>query len=523
MRGVESRPSATPRSGSERLSTRDEQSGWVLESRRDRLRAQYDRGRGLRRFFTLTTLGTLMPGAGLLGTRARRLGVLVVSGVVLVTILALWRTRDRGIVHTAINLAVRPKVLLVLSGVIVVGALIWIGTIVITAMLARPSAKYLSQAERLVTTGFTLLMCLVIAAPAFELVRYLTIQRSVVGTVFQTDSANSVLGSAATDSEDPWADVPRVNVLLLGSDAGKDRTGVRTDSMMVASINTKTGDTVLIGVPRNLENVPIPQDNPLSTIWPNGYNCGDECLMNSIWTQAEEHSDLFPGDPNPGLTSTRDVLSAVLGLPIDHTVIIDLSGFQSLVDAMGGVDINVKERVTIGGHVDEYGNVTGIDGWIEPGQQHLDGFHALWYARSRATTDDFSRMRRQRCVTGALLDQVNPVKMLERYPQLADVAKNHVSVDIPEQDLPAWVDLVERIQQGTIHSLTFTNRVINVVNPDYDKMHQLVQEAIKPKPKPKPSATSGSGTSTPTSKTPSSSPSTTSEPTDTFSSLSATC
>ena len=74
---------------------------------------------------------------------------------------------------------------------------------------------------------------------------------------------------------DPWAGTPRVNVLLLGSDAGADRTGVRTDSMMVASINTRTGDTVLFGLPRNLQNVPFPEHDPLHKLFPQGFNCGE--------------------------------------------------------------------------------------------------------------------------------------------------------------------------------------------------------------------------------------------------------
>ena len=89
--------------------------------------------------------------------------------------------------------------------------------------------------------------------------------------------------------------------------------------------------------------------------------------MNAVWTLAEQHRDLFPGDTNPGLTATRDALSSVLGLSIDYTTIIDLNGFRSLVDAMGGVDVNVKERIPIGGHVGPGGTISGITGWIDAG------------------------------------------------------------------------------------------------------------------------------------------------------------
>jgi LCP family protein required for cell wall assembly len=222
--------------------------------------------------------------------------------------------------------------------------------------------------------------------------------------------------------------------------------------------------------------------------------------MNAVWTLAEQHRDLFPGDSNPGLTATRDALSSVLGLSIDYTTIIDLNGFRSLVDAMGGVNVNVKERIPIGGHVNPGGTISGITGWIDAGPQHLNGYRALWFSRSRATTDDFSRMRRQRCMVGALVSQVNPVTMLEKYPALAAVAKNNIQSDISQNELPAFVELVQRIQRGSITSLALTNKNTDVGNPDYGKIHAMVQAAIaNPRPaSPKPSATTPTPTLTAT-------------------------
>ena len=145
-------------------------------------------------------------------------------------------------------------------------------------------------------------------------------------------------------------------------------------------------------------------------------------------------------------------------------------------------------------------------GWIEPGVQKLDGLQALWYARSRITTDDFSRQRRQRCLVGALIDQVNPVTMLSRYPDLARVAKNNVSTDLQVSQLPAWVELVQRIQKGSITSLTFSLDNLNPANPDYAGIRRLVQESIAAPATPRPTASAppaatSTGTSTGTSTT----------------------
>lgn len=479
-----------------------------------------DEERTVARFYGLTALSTLLPGAGLLGTRARRLGLILTSVALLsAVVVAFWAWR-RGLVGSVLSVAVRPSVLVALTIAIVLGALVWCAGIVLTARLAEP----FGSPRRVVRTVFTALCCVAVLAPSAMAARYLGIQHGVIDTVFGGGTKITV------DAPNPWKDLPRVNVLLLGSDAGQDRVGVRTDSMMVASIDTTTGDTILFGIPRNLEKAPIPSSNPLSQLYPNGYDCGDQCLLNGIWTLADEHKDLFPADAHPGLTSTRDVIGAVLGMPIQRVVVIDLKGFSALVNAMGGVEINVKERVPTGGRVVN-GQVVGISGWIEQGVQHLDGYHALWYARSRATTDDFSRMRRQRCVVGALVQQANAADLLARYPQLADVIKNNVTVETPQSELPAWVPLIERIQKtGSISSLPITNKVVNVGNPDYDKIHQLVRDAItapppgKSTPSPSSSLTgapspSDTGAVTPTPTTPGASPT----PSDTLESLAATC
>jgi len=329
------------------------------------------------------------------------------------------------------------------------------------------------------------------------------VQRDLVTSVFADQSNVPTADGAAkprSEQKDPWKDIPRVNLLLLGSDAGADRTGVRTDSMMVVSIDTKTGNTVLIGLPRNLQRVPFPESNPLHAYWPNGFDCGSECLLNAVWNQASvQHPDLFRGNPNPGLTTTRDVISEITGLRIDTYATINLAGFQGLVNAMGGVDVNVTRRIPIGGgHNQRTGAALPITGWIEPGRQHLNGYKALWFSRSREGSDDYDRMRRQRCMVGNLVDQVNPVSLLAKYADLANVLKKNVTTDIQQDQLQAWVTLTQRMKNGKITSLPFTSNVISTVHPDYPAIREYVHDAIYPKPASKPTstATGTAGTST---------------------------
>ena len=482
--------------------------------------------RQTRRSLIHTTLA-LVPGAGLLGTRYRRLGWVMLGLLAAMVIVVTLFVLAKGAVSAALNVAVRPDALLAVAGLTVVGGLVWIFSIILTHRGTAPDRVDGSNPWGL--RLFTAFICLLVAIPAIQVVRYSLIQRDVVSTVFTGPAVGGLTPSALqtatpeAQAPDPWADVDRVNLLLLGSDAGNDREGTRTDSMVEVSIDPQTGNAVLISIPRSLERAPFPSSNPLHKLYPNGYYCpgaapGNECLINAVWSVAEENKALFKNDPNPGLTTIRDVIGEVTGLHVDYSTVIDLAGFQKLVDAMGGVTVNVTERLPIEGYHTSSGGVAGIEGYIEPGRQTLDGYHALWYARSRLLSDDFSRMRRQRCLIGAVLDQVNPVNMLRQYPQLAQVAKENIATDIPVAQLPAWVDLVQRIQKGSITSLTFTSDNISPANPNYSKMREMVQAAIKPPEAtttPSPSTTTTAPPTSTKTTSPKSSKSTTSSPTTT--------
>jgi LCP family protein required for cell wall assembly len=491
------------------------------ETRADR-QARYEDD--VRRSYRATALSTVVPGAGLFRVRPALAYGIVLVFLAPLAYLGYLFARD-GAVDSVLEIGVDRGRLLGVTGTVLVLALAWIVGIVATSRGTRPQG--MRRADRRRLSAFTALMCVVIAAPTALAVQGLDIQRDTLDQVVTSSTRPPMEVDEEEEEEDPWASRPRVNLLLLGSDAEPDRIGVRPDSIMVASIDTATGDTVFIGLPRNLERVPFPLDNPFSQIFPEGYDCGDECLLNGVWTLAEGRPDLFPGDPSPGLTTTRDVASEITGLEIEDTVMVDIRGFEQLVDAMGGVMINATERVPIGGKV-QNGRIVGINGWIEPGLQRMDGYHALWYARSRATTDDFSRMRRQRCVVGAIIDQVDPVRMLARYPQLADAVADNLRVDIPAADLAAWAQLVLRMKDGRLQSLPITNKVVEVGNPDFVEIRRLVEEAIESPPPPASPTTAATTPATPSpsdgaSGTPTTGPTPTEEPTDTLADLATTC
>ena len=473
---------------------------------------------GFRRALGLTTLGTLLPGAGLTQTRSKRLGWAVLALFLLTGVVVGYVVLRDGITNAALSLVARPSLLQgVAVGFVAIGIL-WCGSIILTAVQSRPTR--LDRTRTRTLAALTTVLVFLVAGSTFKVAEYTFITTDTVNQVFGTTSlGNKQAGSGVnvtTEGDDPWANQPRVNILLLGSDAGADRTGIRTDSMIVASIDTKTGRTALISMPRNLLYAPLAPNSPLRARYPSGHfgapesTCAQnspgvtgQCMLTNLYVEAEnyakDHPGAYPAGSVPGRQEIRGAVQEILGLQMNQMVIVDLYGFQQLIDAMGGLDVNVKlsangTRLTIGGQHDASGRIFGVKGYFEPGRQHLDGYHALWYARTRAADDDTHRQMRQRCVVQAIVQQVNPASMVSRYPEIAKILKQRIFTDIEAQSLPAFVQLVERVQKAKITSVALTSsQGVYSSDPDYALVRTLVQKAIAP---PKPAATPSTTPST---------------------------
>lgn len=487
-------------------------------SARQQLRSRY------RRSMRLVALGAAIPGAGLIRTRARKVGWTIFVAFLLSIGAIAYLVSDRGVKGLGLYVLSHPDLLQAGGVALAAGGLIWCGSIVATAVAARP--EWLDRTRTRVLAIFTTLMVALVGTGTYKGAEVALITKDTIAGVFRAQPLGAGQGATVVDEPnvDPWRDTPRVNILLMGSDAGVGRTGTRPDSMIVASIDTRTGRSVLISVPRNFEWAPLPEDSPLRELWPEGTyggshdapNCprkaadpADPCAINAIWTEVDQfrdsHPDAYPDDEVPGRTETRDVVGEVLGLKIDHLVVIDLKGFTELVNAMGGLEVNVK----LGGFDGEtplpygqkYADGSYAHYFDETGPQVLNGYEALWYARTRAADSDDHRQQRQRCVVQAVVDQVDPATMLTKYASIARILQENVYTDIPGQNLPAFAELVERVQKAKITSLGFSgkNGFPYSSNPDYELVRELVQKAINPpKPTAKPKATPTTSKTTPT-------------------------
>ncbi|WP_193609202.1 LCP family protein [Nocardioides lijunqiniae] len=459
------------------------------------LRPRRRRTQGLPGTLGMTLLGALFPGSGYLYAGRKAIGA-VILGIWLALLggFAWYFGRD---VRTAIDLAFDPTRLKVAALVLALGVLVWVFVVLTSYRLVRPRAR--PRWHTTVGNAAVGLLCLAVLVPAGMASRYAFAQADLVETVFD-DNASATVPEGITE-KDPWGGRERVNVLLLGGDGGEGRTGVRTDTVILVSMDTRSGKTVMFSLPRNMMYAQFPESSPLHELYPEGYGAGtaeEEAgfyMLNAVYGQIpERHPGVLGKSDNEGADAIKQAVAGSLGVRVDYYLLANLSGFKQVVDAMGGVTVNINEPVAIEGNTD-----AGIPpvGYLDPGpDQHLDGYHALWFARGRWGSDDYERMERQRCMVSAIVEAANPVNLLTRYLDLVKAGKEIVYTDIPLDIAPAFVELAMEVKNAKVKSVVFkASDKFFSGDPDYDYVRQTVQRALHPKPPktPKPPTSEGPG------------------------------
>ena len=283
------------------------------------------------------------------------------------------------------------------------------------------------------------------------------------------------------------------NFLLLGGDAGADRDGLRPDTAQVVSINAETGQATIIGMPRDLQSIPFAEDSPLWTVYPNGYNqeSGEYCTrwacLNTLYVAAEvDHPDLYPdagaAGSSPGIEAMKDAAEGITGLPIQYYALIDMAGLETLINALGGVEIEVTERIAI---AEPETPEELVPEWIEVGVQRMDGYHAMMYMRSRwSGMGDYDRMMRQQQVQDAMLKQLNPANGLAKFQEIAVAGTQVVQTDIPQSMLGYFVDLGLKTKELPINKIELTPNFeafpVDTEYPDYAGIQAYIQSVIHP-------------------------------------------
>lgn len=412
-----------------------------------------------RRAYTLILLTQVAPGTAQLvggnrkvGRAALRLALTVLGAVAVVAVLFLV---NRAFV---LNLFARPVVLWGLAAALLAAGVGWLLLFVDAWRLAR--TRTLPGAAR---TGVTLLTAVCMVFTGSVSLWAANVMRVSAQTVSQVFGGDTVMSPSQG----------RYNILLLGGDSGEDRVGLRPDTIMLASVDASTGGTVLYGFTRDTENVHFRPGSTMARLMPEGWDCGDQCLLNGLYTWAHENQDRFPKNSGDvGVLATKEAVEWLSGLDIQYYAMVDLRGFQRFIDAVGGIQIDVKEPVAIGG------GTSPIKGYIQPGVQYLDGYHALWYARSRVGGSNYDRMARQQDVLSAMLEQLHPQTVITKYQEIAPVAGSVLQTDIPAADIGTLSDLALKARSGQLERINFTPPLIEPWNYDVQQVRDKVRTSI---------------------------------------------
>ena len=291
--------------------------------------------------------------------------------------------------------------------------------------------------------------------------------------------------AAAAAAPDPLPEAfpgDRITILLAGGDFGPGRSDLRTDVMIVATFDRGTGTAALIGISRELAQVPLPAAWAQATTmlqtqqWHEGraYQeiveaaeaAGEEpppqpefvpcnCFadrLNYLHVLTADWVRTFPDAPDPGMEALRQTLEVLLGIPIDYYALVDFAGFVDLVDALGGIDVRVTETMDVA-FSPAFEGEDPVSVTVDPGVHHFDGRTALAYVRNRTGSSDTERMRRQRCMLRDLAAEMDPVTLIARFPEIAAAIRESTVTTIPLDVLPDLIEAAGSLETGDIATL----------------------------------------------------------------------
>ena len=207
-----------------------------------------------------------------------------------------------------------------------------------------------------------------------------------------------------------------IRIMLLGVDQRKDDVG-RSDTLMVAAVDTTSEKTALLSIPRDT----------CTEIDGNGYD-------------KINHAYAFGGHE-----LSQKSVEHLLGVPMDHYIIIDIQAFKRIIDMIGGVDIDVEKRMHYEDPWDDDGGLV-ID--LSPGEQHMDGEKAIQYVRYRDGEGDIGRIGRQQKFMKAVLAKVISPEILPRLPKLIDEMKCAVVTDMTVSELMDFVQILKSVHDN---------------------------------------------------------------------------
>jgi len=261
-----------------------------------------------------------------------------------------------------------------------------------------------------------------------------------------------------------------ISLLILGTD-GESETSDETDTLMLLYLDAEAKRAFLLSIPRNLY-VEMP-----------GH---EQARAGSVYGLGKQEADTAGG-----LVLVRETISATLGLPTQHAALVHFAGFVTLIDAIGGVDVEVPHPIEDPAFPDGHGGCDPL--FIPAGTQHLDGALALRYARTRvAPTPGFDRAFRQQQLVLAARDRVTRLDLLPdliaQAPTLWSAIAGSIETDLSLSDAIDLALLVTSLTADDVTTATLdecctvrhtTPAGEHVLLPQPDEIEALVENLLE--------------------------------------------
>ncbi len=262
--------------------------------------------------------------------------------------------------------------------------------------------------RKLFTNKFLIILVILLVAGYLAYDRYFTLP-------FNKPPAGS-----ETDEPQQQDEIAQFNILILGLDGREGIDGNRTDTIMVATIDGETNQARLLSIPRDTR-VKIK---------------GHWDRINAAYAYG-------------GIDLALQTISGFLKIPIDRYVVVDFESVVNLVDAVGGIEVDVPVRM--------YVPLEGID--LKPGLQHLTGKQALGYMRYRYTAEgDIDRAKRQQEVMQILVKKILLPENLPKIGQFIEIAQENVQTDISTKEMIALARIAPDIMDNGLQTEVLPGR-----------------------------------------------------------------
>jgi len=256
----------------------------------------------------------------------------------------------------------------------------------------------------------------------------------------------------------------RINILIIGIGGKNHKGGMLADMVMVLSVDSENKEAAYISIPRDLK-VPIPKPY-------GGYD-----KINAVHSYGEQNKDSKNNKNNiDGPELMKQAVSEIFDLPIHYFVRVDFEGFKKIVDAFGGITVNVGKDLDDPFYPDE--QLIGYDPFfIKAGVTKMDGDLALRYVRSRQTTSDFDRAERQQQVLQMLKEKALSLNFLtnpQKINQVVSAVGEHIKTDMQIKEMERLAQIIKDINGSNIISYVLDNTATGLLTNDNEGGYYLV-------------------------------------------------